>query len=259
MAERTSVLVVDDNEDLLDTLSLILKRRGFSVDTAGDGVCAVDKFKARHFDVTLMDIVMPRMNGVEAFRRIREMSPKAKVILMTAYSEEELMRMALDEGAQQVVHKPIRIDQMIELIKKAALNQLILVVDDDDDICQTMTRALELQGHEVVSASSGEEAIMITRERACRIAFVDIKLPLMDGLETYLKLKEINPDILTVMMTGYRDEVKATLERALAASVATCLYKPFSPSEAVGLVSQLGEKAYRAGCRDEGQTERISS
>lgn len=259
MAEQTSVLVVDDNEDLLDTLALILKRRGFSVDTAGDGACAVDKFKSRQFDVILMDIVMPRMNGVEAFRRIREMSPRAKVILMTAYSEEELMKMALDEGAHQVVHKPIRIDQMIEMIKEAALNQLILIVDDDDDIRRTMTRALELQGHEVVSAGSGEEAIMITRERACRIAFIDIKMPLMDGLETYLKLKEINPDIITVMMTGYRDEVKSILEKAMAASVATCLYKPFSPSEAVGLVSRLGEQANRAGSRDEGQTERISS
>ena len=259
MTDQASILVVDDNEDLLETFSLILKRRGFSVDTAENGVSAVDKFKMHHFDVTLMDIVMPEMNGVEAFRKIREISPGATVILMTAYSEEELIKAALDEGAHGVVHKPIRIDQMIELIKEAALNRLILIVDDDADICETMTRTLELQGYQVLAAGSGEEALMIAKERACQIAFIDIKLPLMDGLETYLKLKEINPDILTVMMTGYRDEVKATLERALAASVATCLYKPFSPSEAVGLVSQLGEKAYRAGCRDEGQTERISS
>ena len=84
MTEQARVLVVDDNEDLLETFSMILKRRGFSVDTAEDGVCAVDKFKMHHFDVILMDIVMPRMNGVEAFRKIREVNPVAKVILMTA-------------------------------------------------------------------------------------------------------------------------------------------------------------------------------
>ncbi|HFB06993.1 MAG TPA: response regulator, partial [Chloroflexi bacterium] len=133
MTEDTSILVVDDNEDLLETFSLILKRRGFSVDTAGNGVSAVDKFKERHFDVTLMDIVMPEMNGVEAFRQIREMCPGATVIMMTAYSEEELIQMARDEGAHRIIHKPIRIDQLIELIKEAAASQPILIVDDDAD------------------------------------------------------------------------------------------------------------------------------
>ena len=243
MTDQTSVLVVDDNEDLLDTLSLILKRRGFNVDTAENGVSAVDKFKTHHFDVILMDIVMPEMNGVEAFRRIREISPGATVILMTAYSEDELISIALDEGAHHVIHKPIRIDQMIELIKEAALNRLILVVDDDADICQTLTKALELKGHQVLAVGSGEEAITIAKERACQIAIVDIKLPLMDGLETYLRLKEINPDILAIMMTGYRNEVKDALEKAQAASAITCLYKPFDPLEAIELVSQICEKS----------------
>ncbi len=58
MRDRTRVLVVDDNADLLNTLSLILKRSGFSVDTAEDGLSAVDKFKTQAFDVTLMDIVI---------------------------------------------------------------------------------------------------------------------------------------------------------------------------------------------------------
>ena len=242
MTDQMSVLVVDDNEDLLDTLSLILKRRGFNVDTAQDGAHAVDKFKMQHFDVTLMDIVMPEMNGVEAFRKIREMSPGAMVILMTAYSEEKLIDMALDEGAHRVIHKPIRIDQMIELIKEAALNRPILIVDDDDDICHTLAKTLESKGYQVLAAGSGEEALIIARERGCQIALVDIKLPQIDGLETYLRLKEINPDITAIMMTGYRNEVKDALEKARAASAITCLYKPFDPVEAVDLVSQICEK-----------------
>ncbi len=237
MANQPSILVVDDNEDLLDTFALILKRRGFDVDTAGDGVCAVDKFKKHNFDVTLMDIVMPRMNGVEAFRKIREINPKARVILMTAYSEEELIQTAVNEGAHYVAHKPLKIDQMIELIREAASNWPILIIDDDEDICQTMKKALELQGYQVLSASSGEEAITIVQQRVCRIAFVDIKLPLMDGLETLLRLKEINPNIMAIMMTGYRDEVKDTVDKAIAASAITCLYKPFDPLKALELVS----------------------
>ncbi len=125
MEERPSVLVVDDNEDLLQTFSLILKRRGFNVDTAENGAAAVDKFKAHPVDVILMDIVMPEMNGVEAFRKIREISPRAKVILMTAYSEEELIEIALSEGAHRVVHKPLRVDQMIERGLVAEVTRLL--------------------------------------------------------------------------------------------------------------------------------------
>ena len=246
MTDEPTILVVDDNEDLLATFSMILKRRGFYVETAENGASAVDKFKEHHYDVTLMDIVMPEMNGVEAFRKIREMHPGATVILMTAYSEEELIQIARNEGAHHIVHKPIRIDQLIELIKEAAASQPILIVDDDADICQTLTRALELQGYQVLAAGSGEEAIMIAQEKACQIAFIDVKLPNIDGLETFLRLKEINPGILTIMMTGFRNEVKDALDKAQAASAITCLYKPFDPAEAAELVRKIGKKPHNA-------------
>ncbi len=246
-----SVLVVDDNQDLLETFSLILKRRGFNVDTAENGVSAVDKFREHHFDVILMDIVMPEMNGVEAFRRIRAMSPGATVILMTAYSEDELIRVALEEGAHRIVHKPISIDQIITLIKQAAASQPVLIVDDDEDILVTMTRALESQGYPVLAASSAEEAVSLVRDKPCRVAFIDVKLPTMNGLEACLKLREINPGIITIMMTGYRDEVNDLVEQALAASAVTCLYKPFDPVDAVGLLGQLGNKPHYGNQDDE--------
>ena len=247
MIDAPTVLVVDDNEDLLDTFSMILKRRGFNVETAENGASAVDKFKEHHYDVTLMDIVMPKMNGVDAFREIKGIHPGAAVILMTAYSEEELIQIARDEGALRVVHKPIRIDQLIELIKEAASSQPILIVDDDVDICQTLTKTLALQGYDVLVAGSGEEAIHVAEEKACQIAFLDTKLPNIDGLETFLRLKEINPNILTIMMTGFRNEVKDALDKAQAASAITCLYKPFNPSEAADLVEQIGRKPRNSG------------
>jgi CheY-like chemotaxis protein len=239
MNEQASVLVVDDNADLLQTFSLILKRRGYDVDTAGDGLSALDKFRSRRFDVTLMDIVMPQMNGVEAFRRMREINPGAKVILMTAYYEDEQIRMALKDGAYSALHKPIDVARLIELIKEATLKPPVLVVDDDGDLCQTIASLLKLEGYQVEAVSSGEEAIRIAQERPFSIAFIDVKMPIMDGLETYLRLKEINPDIRAIMMTGYREEMRETVAKALAAEAATCLYKPFDPSAVVGLVDEI--------------------
>lgn len=246
MNDETTILVVDDNVDLLETFAMILKRRGFYVETAENGASAVDKFKEQNFDITLMDIVMPEMNGVDALKKIKEMQPEASVILMTAYSDEDLIKTARDQGAHKIINKPIKIDQLIELIKSAAASEPILIVDDDTDICQTLTQILKSQGHEVVTANSGEDAVIIASEKSCQMAFIDIKLPNIDGLETFLRLKEINPDILTVMMTGFRNEVKDALDKAQAASAVTCLYKPFDPAEAAELVRQIGRKPKRS-------------
>jgi DNA-binding NtrC family response regulator len=215
MHDEPTVLVVDDNQDLLETFAMILKRRGFSVETAENGALAVDKFREQTFDVTLMDVVMPEMNGVEAFKKIKEMEPGASVILMTAYSDEELLETARSLGVNHIINKPIRIDQLIELIT-ATSDQPILVVDDDEDIRKTLTHILKKEGHKVVSAGSGEEAVDIVSRQSCQMAFIDVKLPKIDGLETFLRIKDINPGILTVMMTGFRNEVKDALDKAQA-------------------------------------------
>ena len=129
MTNEPAVLVVDDNEDLLETFSLILRRRGFRVEIAGDGLAAVDLYRQQNFDVILMDIVMPKMDGIEALRKIIKMDPEAKVILMTAYSEEESIQIAKSEGARRLIRKPVKIDQLIDMIKEATAEESILVVD----------------------------------------------------------------------------------------------------------------------------------
>lgn len=138
MHEHLNILVVDDNDDLLNTFSLIFKRCGFCVETAGDGLTAVNMFRRGNFDITLMDIVLPVMNGVEAFQHIREINPRAQVILMTAYSDEDLVARAIQEGVHCVLHKPLRIDQIIDMIKEATSVSHILLVDDrlEDALCQ---------------------------------------------------------------------------------------------------------------------------
>ncbi|MFC1964158.1 hypothetical protein ACFLV1_02115 [Chloroflexota bacterium] len=73
----------------------------------------------------------------------------------------------------------------------------------------------------------------------------------MNGLETFLRLKEINPGVTAVMMTGYRDEMKRIVQEALAASAVTCLYKPFDPWKALDLIHQLSGKQLSAGKQDE--------
>ncbi len=123
MTDEPTILIVDDNADLLDTFARILKRRGFYVETASSGDTAVAKCRGQRYDVTLMDIVMPRTDGVDAFRQIRELWPEAPVILMTANSDDELVETARSEGVRRVMHKPIRIDQLIDFIEEVVADE----------------------------------------------------------------------------------------------------------------------------------------
>lgn len=240
MQEEPTILIVDDNQDLLATFAMILKRRGFLVETAVNGVDAVEKFKHRSYDVTLMDVVMPDMNGVEALRCIKEMEPDSPVILMTAYSDDDLLEKAKTAGVKKVISKPVHIDHLISLLTETTAGDPILVVDDDEDIRLTMTKIFEQEGHRVVTAGSGEEAIELLERQDCLMAFIDIKLPNIDGMETLLRLKEINPRLLTVLMTGFKNEVRDALEKARQSAAITCLYKPFDPSEATEIIKHIG-------------------
>ncbi len=234
--KQTNVLLADDNADLLNTLSQILGLHGCKVQTAEDGLDAVGKASEANFDVILMDIIMPRMNGIEAFRTIKKSNPSAKVILMTAYYEEDEMEKALSEGVLQALHKPVDIRELIEIIDEATSEFSIIVADDDRSIAETLTRMLELAGYKAYAAASGEEAIKIALHKQVHMAFIDVMMPSMNGPETANRLKALKPGIANIMMTAYRGEVQEMVNGALATSAEKCLYKPFEPSEIMELV-----------------------
>jgi two-component system, response regulator, stage 0 sporulation protein F len=239
MKQPVCILVVDDNRDMLKTFALILKRKGYFVDTAEDGIQAMEKFTSRHFDLVLMDVIMPHRNGIETMRLMRENDPDARIILMTAYCEEDQLAGVSLNGAYKALYKPVDIAKLMELIGEVTQDPSILIVDDDDDFRFSMSRMLELHNYNVVTAVSGEDALKVARNKKVQLAFVDIKMKEMDGLATSLKLKDINPNIQIVLMTGYRDEVKSLIEAAIQNGALKCLYKPFSVADLRELVNQV--------------------
>ena len=103
----------------------------------------------------------------------------------------------------------------------------ILIVDDDLLTCETFMDVLEEKGYRIAKASSGQEAIEKVQERSFDIVFIDVKMPVMNGLEIYLALRKIRPDVKVIMMTGYRQEVQDLVEEAIRTNAYTCIYKPF--------------------------------
>ncbi len=247
---KASILIVDDIISLCKTMSFILRRKGYAVAFAKDGSEAIQEVKKRPFDTVFMDIKMPLMNGVETFRRIKKIRPETIVVMMTAYAVEDLIQEALQEGAYEIMYKPLDIDKVISLVERAKENRngtLILVADDDPGICITMENIFMKKGYKVGIVHTGEEAVAMVKQRAWNIIFVDIKLPVLNGLETYLAIREIDSEAVVIMMTAFRQEVKDIVEKALNSSAYACLYKPLDMEEVLGLVEEIWKRKNEKG------------
>lgn len=249
MEKKTSILIVDDDASLRKSLSFILKRKGFAVATAEGGLEAIEKVTKGPFEIIFMDIKMPQMNGVEAYRKIKKIRPEAVVVMITAYAVEDLVQEARKEGAHGILYKPLDVEDVlnsIELAREDNHRLKVLVVDDDPGICVTLKNMLTRSGFKVDIAHTGEEAIAMEEKDGYGLIFLDLKLPTINGLETYLALKKISPDSEVIIMTGHGQEMEDLVEHALAENAYACLYKPFDIEEMFGLIDEIKKMKRKA-------------
>lgn len=244
MAQGTSVLIVDDDSDFRNTMSRILAKKGYQSATAKDGFECLDLVKENTYDIVLMDIKMPTMDGVETYKKIKNIRPHTVVIMMTAFSVDKLISDAVKEGVYAVLHKPFDIDTVINMIERSKNGAFIAVVDDDPDICKTMKGILERNGYSVITVTSGEEAIMRAKERPIDVLFIDIKLPVLNGLETYLEIKKVNPGATVVMMTAYCQEMGEIIKEALENGAYACLCKPFDMNKVIKIIDEVSNRKH---------------
>jgi two-component system NarL family response regulator len=125
---RAGVLLVDDHALLRTGVANIInqERDLHVVAEAGNGVEAIEAFERHHPDVTLMDLRMPVMEGVEAIRRIRERDPRARVIVLTTYDTDEEISRALKAGAKAYVLKDISADDLVGCIRNVLAGKTYL-------------------------------------------------------------------------------------------------------------------------------------
>lgn len=121
MSSKKTILLVDDDIDLLENTAYMLKSMGYDVITAEDGLEAVLKYKDIHPNLTIMDIKMPKMDGFDAFFKIKKFDSKAKIILITAYSMDEKKHLkAKSMSLIATINKPYSFEQLEELVNQYA-------------------------------------------------------------------------------------------------------------------------------------------
>jgi len=243
MSKKTKILVVDDNEEFCQNVTDILELHDYEVISAYDGLKAMALVIQSDFSLVLMDIKMPVLDGLKTFRKIRQIAPDTPVIMVTAYAVEELVRDALREGAFGFLKKPIDFDELLRLITQATgKGAMILVADNDRDLCANLKEVLSDRGYRVNVAYDGNMALEEATKNNFDVMLLDIVLPMLNGLETYLAIREFRPDVVAIVITGYRQEMSELVQQALQENVCTCLEKPIDIDKLLSLLVLIKEQ-----------------
>jgi len=243
MAKNVNLLIVDDDITMLETIGDVFQDRGYNVAMVEDGHRAIKLVSRKYFDVILMDIKMPGINGLETYKEVKKIIPTAAVIMMTGDSKEELVKKSLEEGAYTVIYKPFNVKRVIKIVEEALKKPVILVVDDRVEDRETLRDILAERGYRVVLAKDGYEAVRFAEKGNFDIILLDIKMPGMNGVETLERIKEIRPETGIITMTAY--SMEEFVEDSLRKGAYTCLFKPIDVEkmlEAIQKVRDLGKK-----------------
>ncbi len=225
------ILVVEDEESFIDALSVGLAREGFDVSVARDGQEAIEVFSANTFDVVLLDLMLPKVSGLDVCRTIRSRSP-VPIIIVSAKGEEVDMVLMLEIGADDYVTKPYRLRELVARIRavmrrhESAALPLISesVVEHGPLRLDVDARRCYLNGHEIKLRKKEFALMLLLLENPGRVLTRDVLIDRVWGsdyvgdtktldvhikrLRTLIEDDPKNPRIITTVRgVGYRLEV----------------------------------------------------
>ena len=234
------MLVVDDDRQMVRTLCDVLRRQGWSPEPAYSGEEAVAATRRRRHQAVLMDIRMSGIDGVEAFRAIREAQPEVPVILMTAYSAQGLLTEAERLGVLHILAKPFPLPELLTLLSRAAEEgESVLVVDDDPEFLKTLCRLVEERGHRALHAQTLEEALETLERREPDVIVLDLKLDGVEPREAILAVRRVSTAVVLILCSGYPNIMEETVSSCPERWFHAALRKPFDPETLLELLDDL--------------------
>ncbi len=227
MKPSKRVLIVDDDSGIRRSLSRILRSKQLTTFEAADGLEAVEIVKNESPDLAILDIRMPGIDGVETFRKIRELKPSMPAIFMTAYSSSERAVAATAAGALCVLMKPLEPAVMLQVVERAVHVAPVLVVDDNEEFLRSLARSLDSAGVQTVTVSSLAMASAELRKRPDRVVIADVFLRDGNGFDLLAEY-EGGLDVLPlIFVTGHADWYESSkVATGSGASNVRCLPKP---------------------------------
>lgn len=228
------ILIVEDEESFIDALRVGLAREGFDVSVARDGQEALEVFDARNFDVVLLDLMLPKLSGLDVCRTIRSTST-VPIIIVSAKGEEVDMVLMLEIGADDYVTKPFRLRELVARIRAvmrrhesaAAPLESESIIEHGPLRLDVDARRCFLNGHEVKLRKKEFALMLLMLENPGRVLTRDVLIDRVWGsdyvgdtktldvhikrLRTLIESDPKNPKyITTIRGVGYRLEATTT-------------------------------------------------
>ena len=123
---KCSILLVDDEQTMVKYLSKRLVKRGFEISIAYNGLDALEQVKAADFDVILLDVLMPGMNGIDTLKEIKKIKPETEVIMLTGHASVEVGIEGMKAGAFNYIMKPFDPNELVTEINLACEQRRIM-------------------------------------------------------------------------------------------------------------------------------------
>jgi DNA-binding NtrC family response regulator len=236
---QVRILLVDDERDFLEAVTPGLERRGFAVSRAENGSDALELIGGEAFDVVVLDVKMPGLDGVSVFHEIRRRAPGLPVVILTGHGSVQQAFETSREGIYDYLSKPFDVDALADVAHRAARHGAehrnvrdaaeghpiaLLFVDDDRDLVAALTPALGRRGIAVTVAHDSTQALALASGRRFDVALVDVVMAGMHGLTLMSLLRESDPLLQVIVLTGHPSVADA--RRALKEGAFDYLVKP---------------------------------
>jgi DNA-binding NtrC family response regulator len=186
-----TILVIEDDEVARDRMARVLRKEGYRVVTAHDGEDGMRRFEESKVDVILADLRMPKKDGLNVLREVRQITEDVETIVVTGYGDEESAIQAMREGAVNYLKKPIDLDQLLLAITKALerlnLKRSVLF----------RKRDLEL-AREIVAKVTSKKELLVDVRNGARKSAVDFAESLVDSLPLNLMVLDEEMNVLFV-------------------------------------------------------------
>lgn len=197
---KTKILIIDDHPAIRTTMQDVMKNEGFETMIAESGQEAIDIYKSAYFDFVLMDMQMPDMKGVEAYKRMLENKQQhAKFIFISAFSSPELEDEAHELGCIAFLQKPIRVEQVIEIIRSKSRTS-VLVFIENENLRKNVLQDLKKEGLSVEEASEFDQALIKIRQINYSYIVIDEDSASIeqDGFKNTIKVTQSESHIINI-------------------------------------------------------------
>jgi len=244
------LLIVDDEKGIIDgfkrTIETAEIKEEHKVFDSSDAFRALEIIKEQKPNIIFLDIIMPKKDGLQLLKEIKEESPESQVVMVSARIDIEAKNEALKQGAYEYVEKPVELMQLKKIVLEYIQNKknlqlkdnvsptatkpIILILEDNFEQRLILERCIERHYEAIIEITGdGQLAIEIAKRQPIDIGIIDVRLPRMTGYEALKKMRDNGSKLKSIIISGEGQQISIVDAQTLG--IEMFIKKPFYPRD----------------------------